>query len=468
MFDKVKSFFRRIYTMIFPVESVDKALNIKIPVNAEMGRAIQRWKDIYLNKAKYIKSGDKTMELPAAIASELARLTTIEMKSEITVSNNTENKLNDFYQIIVEKLRVQTEYAIAMGGLMLKPYLDDNKISVEFVKADRFVPVGFTDGEMTSVIFIEQFIEGDNTYTRLELHELAGINYYVTNRAYKKGPKDYGETPLGREIKLSSVGEWKGLEENIVIENVEKPLFSYFKMPFANNIDPDSNLGVSVYSKAESLIQEASEMWNRINWEYKAKEVALEVSETMIKDNKFPEGKERLFRKYSIDKQGDDTFYNVYSPEIRDSSHYNGLNKILQRVEFNCGLAYGTLSDVQEVEKTAEEIKTSKQRSYTTISDIQKSLQIALEQLVYGMCIFAKFYNIGKFDDYEISFEWDDSIIVDRKTDANLMLQELAAGLIKPEYYLMYRYGVTESQAKEMLPNSENTQTDYEVDDSDA
>ena len=453
--------------MIFPVETVDKALDIKIPVNEKMALAIKRWRDLYLDQAEYINPGTKTMELPASIASELARLTTIEMKSEITTKEK-ENKLNDFYQSAVDKLRVQTEFAVAMGGIIMKPYLDDTKISVEFVKSDRFMPVGFTDGEMTSCVFIEQFVDGDNTYTRLELHELAGTNYYVTNRAFKKGPKDYGKTSFGREIKLSAVDVWSELEELVKIENIERPLFSYFKMPLANNIDPDSNLGVSIYSKAESLIQEATEMWNRINWEYKAKEVALEVSEDMLKNGKLPEGKERLFRQYVIDKQGDDTFYNVFSPEIRDSSHYNGLNKILQRIEFNCGLAYGTLSDVQEVEKTAEEIKTSKQRSYATVSDIQKSLEQALDQLVYGIYAFSRFYDLGDYKDYEVSFEWDDSIIVDRKTDATLMLQELSAGLIKPEFYLMYRYGVKLEQAKEMLPGVETTQTDITEDDSDA
>ena len=84
------------------------------------------------------------------------------------------------------------------------------------------------------------------------------------------------------------------------------------------------------------------------------------------------------------------------------------------------------------------------------------------------MYAFSKFYGLGDYRDYEVSFEWDDSIIVDRKTDAALMLQELAAGLIKPEYYLMYRYGVKEDQAREMLPNLEATQTDVTEDDVDA
>ena len=51
----------------------------------------------------------------------------------------------------------------------------------------------------------------------------------------------------------------------------------------------------------------------------------------------------------------------------------NGYNRIVQKIEFNCGLAYGTLSDPQVVDKTAEEIISSKQRSYATVKAIQNS-----------------------------------------------------------------------------------------------
>ena len=89
----------------------------------------------------------------------------------------------------------------------------------------------------------------------------------------------------------------------------------------------------------------------------------------MIKENGLPKRKNQIYRKYDVDSL-DGNFYNIFSPEIRDSSQFNYFNKILQRIEFNCGLAYGTLSDPQTVEKTAEEIRTSKQRSYTQVSSI--------------------------------------------------------------------------------------------------
>lgn len=49
---------------------------------------------------------------------------------------------------------------------------------------------------------------------------------------------------------------------------------------------------------------------------------------------------------------------------------------------------------------------------------------------------------------------FDDSLIVDSKTENQLMMQEATSGLIRKDIYLMRRYGVTEDQAKEMLPQT--------------
>lgn len=104
-------------------------------------------------------------------------------------------------------------------------------------------------------------------------------------------------------------------------------------------------MGVSVYARAVNLIKEADRQYSRTIWEYEGSELAIDVDLSMLKNGEeIPEGKERIFRMLDA---GEDGFYKVYSPAIRDENLFNGLNKILQRIEFNCGLAYGTLSDVQ-------------------------------------------------------------------------------------------------------------------------
>ena len=145
----------------------------------------------------------------------------------------------------------------------------------------------------------------------------------------------------------------------------------------------------------------------------------------------------------------------MFSPEIRESSLFTGFNQILRRIEFSCGLAYGTLSDTQYNDRTATEIIYSKQRSYSFVSHIQSSLKDALEKLVEAMDVWATLYGLAPSGDYEISFNFDDSLIVDSKTENQLLMQEATSGLIKKEIYLMKRYGVTEDQAKEMLPREQ-------------
>ena len=443
--------------MIFPDKDIKERLDVEIEMSDIMQQAIARWTNMYEDKALWL-DGDRvrSLNIPSSVASEIARLVTIEMESEVTGTNGKDNDrsiyLNEQYQKVIDSLRIQTEYAAAKGGMIFKPYIDGDNIAVDYVQADNFYPVKFnSSGDLIAVIFPEVIVKNGKTYTRLEYHHLLEDNiYYVSNTSYVKDGEGNDLGGLGKPCELSSVEEWQDLEGELNIEDVEKPLFSYFKLPLANNKDSRSHLGVSIYAKAENLIEEVDRMYSSILWEYKSKETAIDVSPDMLLNMELAEGEDRIFRKLDTD---DESFYEPYSPNIRDSSYFNGLNRLLQRVEYNCGLAYGTLSDMDIVEKTATEINSSKQRSYSTVSDIQKALRVALEHLLYAMDFYTTMYNKAPTGEYEASFHFDDSIVINSKEEQAITLQEVAAGLIKPEYYLQKRYGLTEEQALEMLPN---------------
>lgn len=414
------------------------------------------WLDMYRDESPWLGPETFSMGLPSSIASELARLTTIEMKSEIA----NDEDLNEDYQKVVDDARTFTEYGLALGGIILKPFISKGRVEVDYITPDLYIPISFDNsGNIDHIIFIDEYQQGEIFYRRLEEHDLTGDTYIINNAAFKTKH----EGILGKEIPLNELDRWASLAESATIENVDKPLFGYFKNPQANNLDLTSPMGVSCYSRATSLIQDADEQYSRILWEYEGSELAVDADVTVLKKTgELPVRKERLFR--DLGKDQDEGFYEVFSPAIRDESLFNGLNKILMRVEFLCGLAYGTLSDVQVVSKTAEEIKSSKQRSYSTVADIQKSLKIAMEDLVNAMIILKSFYLGGTLTEPDISFEFDDSLIVDTATEQKIRLQEVSAGLIKPESYLSWRYGVSEEEAKNMLPsmNEPDEQDDLE------
>lgn len=453
----IKEFIERIGQVIRKMlgrEKIKDAIGVGVAVSDKMANGIDLWAKMYKNEPPWKEKNIKLCGLPAAIAGEFARLVTLELKTEVTGNDF----INEEYQAVVSDIRKYTEYACAKGGLAMKPYASEGHIEVDMVQADRFFPTKFNSrGEVTAAVFAESLTVGKKVYTRLEYHQHEGTMYHINNKAFVKQDLDNVEV-LGKEVPLTAVPEWANLQEEVTLKNVKMPLFAYFKIPNANNVDDTSPLGVSVYSRAINDIKEADNQWTRLLWEFEGSELAIDADITLFKkDDKgnyeFPKGKDRLFRMMDLDDNAEK--YKVFAPAIRDENLINGFNAILRRIEFNVGLAYGTLSDPNTVDKTAEEIKASKQRSYSTVSDIQKSLQTALEQLVYAMDVVAQLSGLSGRKKYEMSFDWDDSIVIDKEQELASMQQDAVAGFIRKELYVAAKYGVSEEEALKMMPQQD-------------
>lgn len=461
MFSRLKKVIKGVvYNMLNRID-IAKELNIEIAMNDNMANAINLWSNMYNNSPPWINDEVVPLGIPGAIANELARLATIEFKSKI---NNNEG-LNEIYQELIDVLRINTEYACAKGGLIFKPYFNGKNIEIDLIHQDNFLPISYNAiGEITAAVFLEYKIIGDKKYTRLEYHDFKEGNYTIKNIAYVKSNL-VKDNSLGKRTILASVPEWSQLQEEITINNITRPLFSYFKIPQANAIDVNSPLGVSCYAKASDLIKEADKQYSRILWEYEATEIAINASESLFvrkEDGTYelPKGKERLYRIFPWEDREGKRNLDTFSPGIRDSNLFNGLNNILRKVEFNCGLAYGTLSDVNDVSKTATEIKTSRQRSYSTVKDIQKSLEKALKDLIVSMNDLATLYKLNRSPidiDKDVSFDWDDSLVLDKDSELESMRNDVSAGILRPEIYLAKKYGVSEEEALKMMPDIEDS-----------
>lgn len=448
---------------MFNKSTIENKMNVDIAISNDMVNAIELWKQIHENKSPWVdKKTVFSMNLGQGIASTFAKLVTIEFKSEI--KNN--DFLNEQYQVAIDNIRNYTQFACAEGGVIFKPYLNNGKISVDFVKADEFYPVAFKDNQMTACIFLDTKTIGDNVYTKVEYHSLVNTDYTIMNKLFKK--KSYNgyvgaDQSLGNEVLLTEVEEWAQLAPMGTLKNVEKPLFAYFKMPFANTIDSNSPLGVSVFAPiSDDILKKADEQYSRIDWEYKGSELAIDVDITTIKKDEhgneiLPVGKERLFRKLDIDGTDETKNYNVFSPNIRDISLYNGLQHQLRTIEFLIGLAYGTISDPNTIDKTATEIEMNKQNSFQTVSDMQKSQKSALKTLAYGMAYWGMLAKLPvKPIDVEkdIEFNYGDSIITNKDDMLMGMAADVASGLLRGELYIAKKYGVSEEVAKTMMPDT--------------
>lgn len=501
---------KEIFAKMIGSRTLEQTLHISPIISSEMETAIQLWSDMYKGNPPWVHeptwedpSRVVSLGIPALIASEKARTALLEFSSEVTTPieeveienpnyvepqedelgnilpptqprtvkeekpvGNTERAdfLNDNYKRLKKRLRTQIEYGVAKGGLAIKPYVvkRGNKYSFEFdyIQADSFYPLAFdNNGLMTEAAFLQTHKDKDYTYTRVEYHKWENNVVTVINRAFKSTANVNNGTgaDLGMECPLTEVNEWKELSPTATIKNVDRPMFAYFKMPEANTIDTTSPLGVSGYSRAVDLIKDADQQYSRLLWEYEGGEMAIDVDRDALsfvtdasgnEHTVLPSLQRRLFRKIDL---GDDSTYQQFAPALRDAQYIQGLNAILMRIEDVTGLSRGTLSDVTIEAKTATELKMLKQRSYQTNEHIQEVIQATLEDVVYIMNAYCDLYNITSDGEYEISFEWDDSLITDKDDELGKRITLQQNGLASRVENRMWYFGETERQAVEAL-----------------
>ncbi len=426
---------------------------LDIRLSERMQGAIDQWTLLYGGQAPWLSETVRSLGLPAVLAGELARMATLEMRSSLAGSARADF-LDKDYQRLVHSIRPHVENACAKGGLVFKPYVTDGRIEVDCVGAEAFIPSDYdSDGEVCGGAFISRVVRGGKIYTRIEWHYFTDGTYHVHNTVYVSDNKD----TLGKEVSLQSVPEWESIEPHTEIKGLKRPLFSYFKMPFANKLDPDSPIGVSVFANAVSLIEDADRQYSRLLWEFEGGELAIDADADALRYDKkdpngrLPHGKERLFRRVNI-QQGDSDLYEVFSPTLRDASLINGLNEILIRIEDACGFARGTVSKLTgTVEKTAEEIKASRQKTYALVCDTQRALQHALEGLAEAMDALCDLYGLCPAGEVNTSFAFDDSVVCDRATEFSERQQLVSAGVMQPYEMRMWYLGEDEETAKAAL-----------------
>lgn len=478
LIDKLKGAFKR----MFSAKDIESVLYVQPTISAEMKDAIELWEQMYKDKSPWCMEDPnmKSLGLASLIASEKARTATIEMQVKITGDSDRAKFIRDNFKKVTSSIRKNLEYGIALGGLVIKPYVvkgADNKYKIEFdyVKATDFYPLSFSaNGKITEAAFVERIFTKDSIYSKVEYHQLVGTTLTVRNLAFKNNNNksivfSTINSQLGTQISLKDVPEWSNLEDTVQIENVDELLFAYFKMPQANTIDLTSPLGVSGFSRAVDLIRDADEQYSDLLWEFEGGQLAIDVDRTAFnplmdkngEPSALPKFQNRLFR-HGLDLGEDDT-YNVFSPNLRDSNIINGLNNILMHVEDACALARGTISNVTYSEaRTATELKILKQRTYAANKDIQTELQETLEQVIQIMDKYCDLYNIvgGSSDDYEVAYDWDDSILVDKDSERQVDMLDVNEGRMSKVEYRMKWYGETEVQANESLQRIADEQSE--------
>lgn len=466
-------------------EALEKMLGYKgmsyitdCAISDEMSDALELWKSMYKDESPWLNEhiGIYSLGLPKLICQSMQQQVLSEMDTAITEHGAEDEKeedkndvidtrakfLNDIYQKrVVKKLPQTLEKALALGGMIIKPYISGHQIYLDFNYQGDFYPIAFDDdGNIIDVAFFNQFVSGKYIYTKIERQTFSQEkrSLVVENKAFKaeivKAGDEDKEQDLGHEVALSSISRWSGIsEEPVTISPVDKSLFGYFRVPLANNIDIDSPLGISIFSPAIKLIRKADEQFSRLDWEYKGGQLAIDVDPTAVTYEKGYYGTEmrlddvqqRLYRHLDL---GTDDTYQAWAPSLRDSNYIQGLNIYTNKIEDMLGLARGTLSQVESEARTATEIKLLKQRTYITVSAIQDALEQCLLDVVYAMNIFTEMYNLAPKGEYDTNIDWKDSILTDTDTELDQKLKLVDKDILSKAEVRAWYTGESDEVAK--------------------
>lgn len=443
----------------FPQAVAEREFGASPAVSLTMEQHIGLWYAMMVNTPPWQNCDVKAVGLPAAICREVARPTLVEFTANITGSKRADY-LNENFQTAKENFNRALELGLALGGVALKPYIYGDNMLVDVTGAAGFQPTKFDpSGRCIGGVFKDKPVKVNGTYyVRLESHELNGTTYTIKNKAY------YSDSAgsVGADAQLTTIPEWADIEPEVAIENVDGPLFAYFKPPIANTADSNSMCGMSIYGDAATveLIKQADEQWERLRWEYKSSERKVLMDGTSSTADMF---NKRLFEIGPFSPNGD--FFQHIEPQIRDDAIYRGFQNTLRRVEFNIGLSYGDISDPQTIEKTATEIRSSKQRKYVLVSSIQAALAHTFDSLIYAMDVYASLYGLAPAGGYEVTYDWGDSILDDQETkdkEFSRDLQLTSAGVMNPWELRAKYFNEDEDTAKAALPTAQDMVTEQQ------
>ena len=446
MFEGVRHWWKGVVGRMFGYTEMKRIAGTDVTLSQTMITAINRWKNMISGNAEWLDSDSGIISLRSevGICREFSDIAIGEMEAK--VDNN--DFLNNALQLAVRDLNENLQDGLALGSFILKPLGGDKS---EFVSADKFVPVSFADNGMPNdVMFLTRKRTGESSwYTKVERHRFnADGNLVIENKCYHSS----AESNIGLPCGLNAVPEWANIEPGpITYPGMKKNDYGYFRVPLKNRVD-GSACGVSIYAEAEELIRNADIQFGRLDWEYNSGERAVHVDERALRHKgggkvSVPHGKQRLYRGLNLE-QNSGELYKEYSPAMRDEAYIRGLEKAYRSIEFVVELAYGDLSDASEVDKTATEVRASKQRKYNRVNSIQANLRDCLADFVDALAFWNDVYTTN----YEFSCVFNNSILTDEETEREQGRKNVAMGVMSLVQYRMKWYQEDEQTAKTNLP----------------
>ncbi len=424
------------------VENIADLSKIETAQSPTMKARTDEWWSIFQGNIPQEKTHKHFAPLPVAYTSTayLAQLVTGEIKFELP-----DEGLNFFVQKnLIPNLDRIMQLTLVGGYTVIKPYITrSGEIFFDVGTSRDFKPISLDEnGHITEGIFLERVRYKGKIYERREHHRFDGEYHFVRNTAWLYGTR--------QQVELSTIPRWAMLLPEGQIPS-DIPMIATFRTPYANNIDLNSELPVSLYANSVGTLHEIDRAHSEYLAEFRKMSAKVFADETVL------HGKKGIPDDYFVTFMGDGTStaeqqIMTYAPQIREEAHKAAINTELRLYEVQIGVSSGTFTfDSQKGLVTATQVLSEDKTTYNTVAQLQRQLRPVLEALSKITTTLARFYGM-EVQDGEPAIEFGDSVFEDTGTEFNRRFQLVQAGLLKPEEFNAWYFGVPLEKAREMLP----------------
>jgi A118 family predicted phage portal protein len=370
--------------------------------------------------------------------------------SEARVTLDGADALGEALRCVTDDLLHITRNALGFGGMVLKPYTRNGKILLETFPQSRLFIAEREGNRLRKFGFLADWFrdERENEFARYELHTLADGLYRVENKA----------TRNGAVVALDVLPQWKDIQPVIELTGVSDPLFGFIRCPADDRNGAPDFMGVPVTFGCETLIEELGELLKGFQREFVRKETFIGADRRLFKEangeKKLPDsGLYVLFEgaKSSLD---DSNFWQIFSPEIRDTSFINGVNYKLSQIEKAIGVSSGILTDMATRAATATEIEYSSFDTESYADAIHKNIERGVRDALAACAVYSTAMGLSVADNYELTFDWM-NWSERSSTRFGQLLDGAKSGAVNPEEIRMYLFDEDIETAKGRIKHEE-------------
>jgi len=403
-----------------------------------------------------------------------------------------DDPLNGFLQYVLKDNRFGSafgdllEKSFALGGGALKEWVEvpkdengndlgEGKVRIGYTMASQFVPTAWDNSKVTSGIFVSREARDGYYYTVVEWHHWDGTTYRITNDLYRQPIK--GSEPqniLGWWYPLDKV--YPLLSPDTTMEDVHQAFFQYVRPFGANYADDNSPLGMSIYASALNTLHGLDIMFDSLQREFvlgkkriiaPARLMKVSAGVNGSRPDRYFDADDEVWEALATDNPEDLKIYDN-SVDLRVDPHITGINGDLSILCAQIGFDPGTLSfDATKGLKTATEVISENSKTFGTVKAHENLLKDALVDMVHAIFDLAVRYGLtweGKTVEslisggYDVSVQFDDSIIEDKNAEINRGVSLVGAGLLSKKKFMTDLLGYTPEDADKELTQISNEQ----------